>query len=125
MKKAKIEIETIIESQRTFEKYICNFDNSKIMYTDKQKTRTKIKYNEEQMRMTKEGNVNYSIFHDGASVSRSLFKTKVDGNPFEFTFEIENKYYNVRKYDKILSIEFHYIREDKQLVKQNIKVEEK
>ncbi|WOO89063.1 hypothetical protein R2F61_09390 [Mollicutes bacterium LVI A0078] len=125
MKKAKIEIETHIEDEVVTEKYICKFDDSNIEYQDRQKTVTKIKYNENQMILNRSGFVNYELTHDGSSSVESNFKTLVEGEPFEMVLKIENKSYIINKYGKILSIEIQFLREDNNLVKQVFKVEAK
>lgn len=125
MKKAKIEIETYIEGEVVTEKYICKFDDSNIEYQDRQKTVTKIKYNENQMVLNRSGFVNYELTHDGSSLVESNFKTLVEGEAFEMVLKIENKSYIINKYGKIISIEIQFLREDNNLVKQVFKVEAK
>lgn len=125
MKKAKIIIETTVEGQTTTEKYICKYNENEIVYQDKQKTVTKISYDDKLMEVNRSGFVNYNLIHDGQSHVESEFKTLVEGEPFSMNLKIENKIYTVNKYDKILSIEIQFIREDKSLVKQVFKVEVK
>ncbi|WOO87310.1 DUF1934 family protein [Mollicutes bacterium LVI A0039] len=125
MNKAKIVIETTVEGQTTVEKYICRFDPETIEYTDKQKTKTILKFDEEKAEIRRHGFVNYNLVHDGTCITESLFETMVEGQPFSMNLKIENKYYKLSKYGKILSIEIHFMREDNCLVKQNFKVEEK
>lgn len=125
MKKAKINIITEIDDHVVTEKYICSYDQNTIEYKDKQKTLTKLIYNQEHMQVIRSGHVNYKLQHDGSSKASSEFHTKVDGQPFSMMLNIENKSYIISKCDKILSIEIQFLREDNCLVKQTFKVEEK
>ncbi len=125
MKKAKIEIVTTIEGETITEKYICNYNESIIEYKDKQKTTTTITYSESEASLERSGFVNYRLKHDGSSYIESDFQTLVEGQPFSMVLKIQNKYYNVSKCGKILSIEIHFLREDNCLVKQEFKVEAK
>lgn len=125
MKKAKIEIKTIIDDQITAEKYICKLDDNTIEYRDKQKTQTTINYSEDKMKVSRCGFVNYELVHDGSSKCSSEFETLVEGEAFRMELNIQNKYYKLAKYGKILSIEIHFERDDKQLIKQKFNVEVK
>lgn len=125
MNKAKIEIETKVDGETVVEKYICHYNENTIVYKDKQKTTTTITYDQSKMDLTREGFVNYQLLHDGVSKTESDFQTLVEGEPFSMVLKIENKYYNVSKYGKILSIEIQFKREDNCVVKQVFKVEAK
>lgn len=125
MNKAKIEVETSVEDETVIEKYICHYNEDTIIYKDKQKTTTTIKYDRLKMNLTREGFVNYQLLHDGVSKTESDFQTLVEGELFSMVLKIENKYYDVSKYGKILSIEIQFKREDNCVVKQVFKVEEK
>ncbi len=125
MKKAKIEIVTTIEGETITEKYICNYNESTIEYKHKQKTTTAIAYDQSEANLERSGFVNYKLKHDGSSYVESDFQTLVEGQPFSMVLKIQNKYYNVSKCGKILSIEIHFLREDNCLVKQEFKVEAK
>lgn len=125
MQKAKIEIETHVDGETTTEKYICKYDERTIIYQDKQKTVTTINFDPEQMELDRSGFVNYNLTHDGRSSVQSEFKTLVEGEPFSMNLKIKNKFYALNKYDKILSIEIQFLREDNCLVKQVFKVEGK
>lgn len=125
MQKAKIEIETHVDGQTTFEKYICKYNEQTIIYQDKQKTVTTLNFDSNQMQLDRAGFVNYNLVHDGTSKVESEFHTLVEGEPFTMILKIENKFYAVNKYGKILSIEIQFLREDNCLVKQVFKVEGK
>ncbi len=125
MQRAKIEIETHVDGETTFEKYICKYDEQTIIYQDKQKTTTTLKFGESQMELDRDGFVNYNLIHDGSSKVESEFNTLVEGEPFSMILKIENKFYALNKYGKILSIEIQFLREDNCLVKQVFKVEGK
>ncbi len=125
MQRAKIEIETHVEGEVVVEKYICKFDEQTIEYKDRQKTTTVIRYDDQKMDLNRSGFVNYNLVHDGTSKTESEFQTLVEGKPFSMILKIENKYYKVSKYGKILSIEIQFLREDNCIVKQIFKVEAK
>ncbi len=125
MQKARIEIETHVDGETTFEKYICKYDERTIIYQDKQKTVTTINFDQDKMKLDRNGFVNYNLIHDGMSKVESEFNTLVEGEPFSMTLKIENKFYAINKYGKILSIEIQFLREDNCLVKQVFKVEGK
>lgn len=125
MKKAKIEISTLVDGEKTLEKYICKFNEDTIEYIDKQKTKTIIEYTATEMMLTRSGFMNYSLKHDGSSVSECVLSTQVEGQPFMMDLKIENKYYNLSKYGKIVIIEIHFLREDGCCVEQIFKVEAK
>lgn len=125
MNKGKIIIETIVDGQLTEEKYICKIGNDTIEYNDKQKTKTVLKVEEERVIISRSGTMNYSLYHDGESQVEAKLETTIEGQAFNMQLRIANKYLDIKKHDKILSIEIHFMREDESLVKQIFKVEEK
>lgn len=125
MNKGKIIIETIVDGQLTEEKYICKIGNNNIEYNDKQKTKTVLRVEEDKVIISRSGKMNYSLYHDGESQVEAKLETTIEGQAFSMQLHIANKYLDIKKHDKILSIEIHFMREDENLVKQIFKVEEK
>ncbi len=125
MKKGKIEIQTTVDGQTVSEKYICKVDDNTIIYTDKQKTTSTLTVGSEELNVKREGFVNYELMHDGKSKSSSPFNTLVEGQEFSMELIIQNKSLKINSDDSNHEIEISFEREDKCIVKQNIKVEAK
>lgn len=125
MSKAKLIIISTEDKVKTEEKYICNLDDDCFTYTDKQKTQYEVRFANDYLTIKTSGHFNYEVVHQSAGEHHFEIEIKFAENQQKIATYIENKYYKLTIYDKIIRIDIHFLREDNTLIKKQYNVEVK
>ncbi len=126
MSKAKLTITTKNANESESQSYVCNYQQDKITYTNREKVTTTITLVDEQLvTVLRTGSINSKFIHDGHSKQKTKYNIQMYGLENNFEIEFQNKYLSINKYDKIVSIEIHFINDQNELIEQIYKVEVK